>query len=169
MSTLEEVAKDFYSGERRFDLHKINNITELENKYKEYLITETNNPRLYVSDNAPSFDEICLYLEKKIRVFRVKDNIEVLWQFLLPYDEFPKNRDEVFINNLINAIYILDNPAKKSKHSAAIKCLNIIKMHDTLLGELVGKYIILTVRGKNIYEKNSLKETILKALEHLTW
>lgn len=169
MSTVEEVAKDFYSGERRFELHTINNILDLENRYKDYLVSNTKNSTIYVSDNAPSFDDLRLFLEKKFKIFRVKDNTEVLWQYLLPYDEFPKSEDQCFKNNLINAVYILDNPAKKSKHSSAIKCLNIIKTHDTLLAELIGKYIILTVRGKNLEEKNRLKETLLKTLEHLTW
>ena len=162
MCTVEEVAKDFYSDERRFELHTINNLKDLENRYTDYIISSK-------IENAPSFDDLRVFLEKKFKVFRVKDDTEVLWQFLLPYEKFPESTDQCFVNNLINAVYILDNPIKKSKHSSAIKCLNIIKTHDTLLAELVGKYIILTVRGKNVEEKNSLKETLLKAFEHLTW
>lgn len=162
MSTVEVVAKDFYSDERRFELHTINNITELENKYKAYLLESK-------FENAPSFEDLRVFLEKKFKVFRVKDNIEVLWQFLLPYTEFPKSTDQTFKNNLINAIYIVDNPAKKSKHGAAIKCLNIIKTHDVLLDELVGKYIKLAVRGVNSDEKLGLKQTLLKTVDQLTW
>jgi hypothetical protein len=162
MSTIEEVAKDFYSGERRFELHTINNISDLETKYQEYVQHSK-------IENAPNFEELRLFLEKKFKVFRVKDDIEVLWQFLLPYTEFPKSTDETFKNNLKNAVYIVDNPAKKSKHGSAIRCLNIIKTHDTLLDELVGKYIMLAIRGKNCDEKNGLKETLLKTLDHLTW
>lgn len=162
MLTIEEVSKDFYSGERRFELHTINNITDLEARYQ-----------LYAQDNKienpHNFDELRVFLEKKFKVFRVKDNTEVLWQFLLPYTEFPKTTDQTFKNNLINAIYIVDNPAKKSKQGAAIKCLNIIKTHDTLLDELVGKYIQLSVRGVNTDEKAGLKETLLKTVDTLTW
>ena len=162
MSSVEVVAKDFYSDERRFELHTINNISDLETKYQEYVQHSK-------IENAPHFEELRLFLEKKFRVFRVKDNTEVLWQFLLPYTEFPKSTDQTFKNNLINAIYIVDNPAKKSKHGAAIRCLNIIKTHDTLLDELVGKYIKLAVRGIMSDEKKGLKETLLKTVEDLTW
>jgi hypothetical protein len=162
MSLVEVVAKDFYSGERRFELHTINNIKDLEEKYQLYL----QHNKL---DSSPNFEDLRVFLEKKLKVFRVKDNTEVLWQFLLPYTEFPKSTDELFKNNLKNAIYIVDNPAKKSKHGSAIRCLNIIKTHDTLLDELVGKYIKLAVRGSNCDEKNGLKETLLKTLDHFTW
>ena len=162
MTTVEVVAKDFYSDERRFELHTINNITDLEIKYQAYLQDNK-------FENAPSFEDLRVFLEKKFRVFRVKDNMEVLWQFLLPYNEFPKTTDQTFKNNLINAIYILDNQSKKSKHGAAIRCLNIIKTHDTLLDELVGKYIKLAVRGINTDEKTGLKDTLLKTIDHLTW
>jgi hypothetical protein len=162
MSSVEVVAKDFYSDERRFELHTINNISDLETKYQEYV----QNNKI---ENPPNFEELRLFLEKKFRVFRIKDNTEVLWQFLLPYTEFPKSTDQTFKNNLINAIYIVDNQAKKSKHGAAIRCLNIIKTHDTLLDELVGKYIKLAVRGIMSDEKKGLKETLLKTVEDLTW
>ena len=162
MSSVEVVAKDFYSDERRFELHTINNIDDLKKKYNEYVQHNK-------IENPPDFEELRLFLEKKFRVFRVKDNIEVLWQFLLPYTEFPASTDQTFKNNLINAIFILDNPAKKSKHGAAIRCLNIIKTHDTLLDVLVGKYIKLAIRGIVSDEKNGLKETLLKTLDHLTW
>jgi hypothetical protein len=162
MSSVEVVAKDFYSDERRFELHTINNINDLETKYHEYVQHNK-------IENPPNFEELRLFLEKKFRVFRVKDSTEVLWQFLLPYTEFPKSTDQTFKNNLINAIYIVDNPAKKSKHGAAIRCLNIIKTHDTLLDELVGKYIKLAVRGIMSDEKKGLKETLLKTVEDLTW
>ena len=162
MSSIEVVAKDFYSGERRFELHTINNIDILKTAFETYLHDIKN-------ENTVSFDDVRIFLEKKLKVFRVKDNTEVLWQFLLPYTEFPKSTDETFKNNLKNAIYIVDNPAKKSKHGSAIRCLNIIKTHDTLLDELVGKYIKLAVRGSNCDEKNGLKETLLKTLDHFTW
>jgi hypothetical protein len=162
MSVIELVAKDFYSGERRFYLHTINNIDVLKTAFETYLHEIKN-------ENTVSFDDIRIFLETKFKVFRVKDNTEVLWQFLLPYTEFPKSTDQTFLNNLTNAIYIVDNPAKKSKHSSAIRCLNIIKTHDTLLDELVGKYIMMAVRGNMSDEKKSLKETLLKTVEHLTW
>jgi len=162
MSLVELVSKDFYSGERRFHLHTITNITDLQNIYQTYIDEQ-------ICENPPSFEDIRNFLEKKFRVFRVKDNVEVLWQFLLPYTEFPKTTDKTFKDNIINAIYIVDNPAKKSKHGAAICCLNIIKTHDQSLGDLVGNYIKMAVRENMSDEKKELKELLLKSVNELTW
>ena len=95
MSNVELVVKDFYSDERRFELHTINTITDLEARYQVYLQENK-------IENAPSFEDLRIFLEKKFKVFRVKDNTEVLWQFLLPYTEFPKSTDQTFLNNLTN-------------------------------------------------------------------
>ena len=162
MSLIEERAKHFYSGERRFFLHGIDILDNLKTYYNMY-----NNENGFV--NPPTFDELLQFLVKKIKVVRIKDNTEVLWQFLLPYDEFPKSTDKIFKTNLINAIYILDNPLKQKKHSSAIKCLNILKTYDNKLGEFVSNYIKSVLKKTDEEQKLIFKNGLIKMITDLEW
>jgi hypothetical protein len=159
---IENISKDFYSGLRRYELHTTKTPEELKQKYENYILekglTET-----------PSFESVMAFLAFTLKVLRLKDNKEVLWQFILPYDAFPDKEDLVFKSTLTNAVYTLDNIHKKSKHGSAINILNLLSKHDKTIQETVSNFIKDAYNDRQTPTRDACKTKLLDYVEHLHW
>lgn len=159
---IENISKDFYSGLRRYELHTTKTPEELKQKYENYILekglTET-----------PSFESVMAFLAFTLKVLRLKDNKEVLWQFILPYETFPDKEDLVFKSTLTNAVYTLDNIHKKSKHGSAINILNLLSKHDETMKETVSKFIKDAYNDRQTSMRAESKTKLLEYIDNLKW
>jgi hypothetical protein len=161
-SLVETVSKDFYSGERRYQLHKSKTPDELKEQYQDYLTEKK------IVD-APEFEAVMAFLAFSIKVLRLKEKKEVLWQFLLPYERFPEKEDDVFKHTLVNAVYTLDNIHKKSKHGAAINTLNLLSKHDKTIQETVSNFIKDAYNDRQTADRKDNKLKLIEYIENLKW
>lgn len=159
---IESISKDFYSGDRRYELHKCKTPEELKEQYENYL-TEKGHAE------PPTFESVMAFLAFSIKVMRLKDKKEVLWQFILPYVDFPEKEDLVFKGTVVNAIYTLDNIHKKSKHGSAINILNLLSKHDKTIQETVSNFIKDAYNDRQTPTRDACKTKLLDYVEHLQW
>jgi hypothetical protein len=161
-SIVETTSKDFYSGDRRYELHKSKTPEELKEQYQTYL-TEKG------IQDSPEFEAVMAFLAFSLKVLRLKDKKEVLWQFLLPYERFPEKEDPVFKSTLVNAVYTLDNIHKKSKHGAAINTLNLLSKHDKTIQETVSNFIKEAYNDRKTTKREESKSLLLEYIGNLKW
>lgn len=160
--TIESISKDFYSGDRRYELHKSKTPEELKEKYENYVAEKG-------LTEPPTFESVMAFLAFTIKVLRLKEKKEVLWQFILPYVDFPEKEDLVFKGTVINAIYTLDNVHKKSKHGSAINILNLLSKHDKTIQETVSNFIKDAYNDRQTPTRDACKTKLLDYAEHLHW
>ena len=135
---------------------------DLKEEYQNYL-TEKN-----IVD-PPEFETVMAFLAFSLKVLRLKEKKEVLWQFLLPYERFPEKEDDVFKSTLTNAVYTLDNIHKKSKHGAAINTLNLLSKHDKTIQETVSNFIKDAYHDRQTADRQDYKLKLLEYIQNLKW